>query len=168
MHSAERTHWRARSEVESLRGLRFLSAGLPTTDPERHEGWEGRTTWAVFVSQATAGDHTVPGPTLVDHRARLPGGAVGPAGLGFPLSHRKPRSFSWGPLGASLSRGDSASSGPPQRSRTPVNSGVLSPVCSHPLPALENLQSWFKSLLRGRLVEKNQFVLHIATPFVTL
>lgn len=168
MHFAEKTHRWARSEVESLWGLWFLSPGLPTTDPERREGWKGRTTRAVFVSQAAAGDHTVPGPTLADHRARLSGGAVGTAGLGFPLSHRKPPSFSWGPRGALLSRDDSASSGPPQRSRTPDNTGVLSPVCSHPLPALENLQSWFKSLFRGRLVEKNQFVLHIATPFVTL
>lgn len=168
MCSAERTHWWARSEVESLWGLWFLSPRLPTMDPERHEGLEGRTTLAVFVSQAAAGDHTVSGPTLADHKARLSGGAVGPAGLGFPLSHRKPPSFSWGPLGAWLRRGDSASSGPPQRNRTPVNAGVLSPVCSHLLPALENLQSWFKSLFRGRLVEKNQFVLHIATPFVTL
>ena len=39
MHFAEKTHRWAKSEVESLWGLWFLSPGLPTTDPERREGW---------------------------------------------------------------------------------------------------------------------------------
>lgn len=68
-----------------------------------------------------------------------------------------------GPAGALLSRDDSASSGPLQRSRPPDSSGVLSPVCSHPLPALENLQSWLKSLFRGRLAEKNVCASHCYT-----
>lgn len=57
---------------------------------------------------------------------------MGTAGAGFPLSHRKAQLISWGPTGALLSGGDSASSVPRRSRRTLATRGsfrLCAPLC---------------------------------------
>lgn len=116
-----------------------------------------------FVSQATAGDHTVPGPALADHRTRLPGGLWGQLGAGVSAFSREASIVLLGPAEATSWQGDSASSGPIEKQDPCPAQGVLSPVCSHPLPALKTSVMVQVSVERDLLEKKPVCASHCYT-----